>query len=282
MQGCTRFDNALWDVNLDPLSMLVYLCLKTHANRDGICWPKQRRIAEMVGSSTRSVRQCVANLKAAGLVRVEKKSRTAIYQVIDPVEASAPPEIPEAQFLTEDPVRKQASYLLGSTVPNTSKPLPVNQEAAGGGGEEKDQESASRGRSPGSGIGRPKPGTPITNRRATRLRDLGPDADPAAIDFDQLDLSGVRKSDLDPARLLVYEIAASRKFLIDELSLRLPSQRRRAQRLAEQMGLDCRQIGLRKIVDTIKGMEDVRSRIGFVESEVRIALEDHRSSSHVA
>lgn len=66
----------------DPFITQVYVTLAAHANRAGVCWPSQPRIAEESGISERKVRHIIAVLVNAGIIRADRKSHATIYTLV--------------------------------------------------------------------------------------------------------------------------------------------------------------------------------------------------------
>lgn len=64
----THIGLVLDHLNAQPAVKLVALILADHADRDGICWPSYRRIAERSGLAQRSVRRHVRTLKERGVL----------------------------------------------------------------------------------------------------------------------------------------------------------------------------------------------------------------------
>jgi hypothetical protein len=71
---------------LGPLGLAVYVCLLKHANQHGRAWPKQVRMAQMLGMGRRSVCDAIQRLQRMGLVTVGKMARkkARLYTLLDP------------------------------------------------------------------------------------------------------------------------------------------------------------------------------------------------------
>lgn len=63
----------------DPTAKLLLLVLAEHANSHGVCWPGQRRLADLMEVSERTVRRTLSQLTELGLVFVRRRvvGRTA-------------------------------------------------------------------------------------------------------------------------------------------------------------------------------------------------------------
>jgi len=66
----------------DPFITQVYVTLAAHANRNGVCWPSQPRIAEESGVSERKARNIIALLVETGIVRADRKSHGVVYTIV--------------------------------------------------------------------------------------------------------------------------------------------------------------------------------------------------------
>ena len=66
-----------WDAPIKgkPVAKLVLMCLVDHANEDGECFPSQRRIADRVGVTVKSVQTNLAWLEAEGFIRRGQRRR---------------------------------------------------------------------------------------------------------------------------------------------------------------------------------------------------------------
>lgn len=65
----------------DPLMSQVYLTLAARANRDGVCWPSQARIAAESGISERKVRSAITAFCETGIITLERRGRINIYHL---------------------------------------------------------------------------------------------------------------------------------------------------------------------------------------------------------
>lgn len=59
----THIGLILDKLDVKPSTKLVAIILADHADRDGICWPSYRRIAERAGMDERTVRRHIATLR---------------------------------------------------------------------------------------------------------------------------------------------------------------------------------------------------------------------------
>jgi len=75
--------------DVGPLAMCVYLVLARHANERGACWPGEQRIADMIGTTDRTVRRAIRTLVSAGLVSVRRSNKGNLYQI------ATPPSVPD-------------------------------------------------------------------------------------------------------------------------------------------------------------------------------------------
>ena len=56
--------------SLSPHATLIYLHLSSRVDREGVCWPSQKRLAEESGISERQVQRAVSELKLLGVLEV--------------------------------------------------------------------------------------------------------------------------------------------------------------------------------------------------------------------
>ncbi len=59
---------------IGPAAVLVYAVLAQHADEDGVCWPSVRRVAEMSGMSTSTIRRSLKALTSNSVLAVEVRS----------------------------------------------------------------------------------------------------------------------------------------------------------------------------------------------------------------
>lgn len=108
--GFTSVPNlVLRSPRLNPTAKVVYGLLLSYAWERGRTWPGQEALAAHMGATTRTVRNALADLKAAGLITVEQRGlrQTNVYWV-EPLERfaraggpSAEPTAPAARGLGE-------------------------------------------------------------------------------------------------------------------------------------------------------------------------------------
>ena len=67
------YDSIYEDRELSPRAKSVFIYLKDHANKQGICWPGINTIAEGLSLSRSTVKRALDDLVKAGLV--EKSNR---------------------------------------------------------------------------------------------------------------------------------------------------------------------------------------------------------------
>lgn len=66
------FDSA-YQSELNARAKAVYICLKDHANKEGICWPGINTIAADLSLSRSTVKRALRDLVKAGMI--EKTNR---------------------------------------------------------------------------------------------------------------------------------------------------------------------------------------------------------------
>ena len=69
------YDSIYNDQELSHRAKAVYIYLKDHANKEGICWPGIKTIAAGVSLSRSTVKRALDDLTRAGLVVKEKRWR---------------------------------------------------------------------------------------------------------------------------------------------------------------------------------------------------------------
>lgn len=79
----------LRDPAISIYAKAVYLALASRADRDGVCWPSQRLMAEELGISETSVKAALSALQVAGAIRVrpevtERGRRNRYFLLIHP------------------------------------------------------------------------------------------------------------------------------------------------------------------------------------------------------
>lgn len=73
--GWVRIDHAIIDLlpAIGPAAFAVYAVLAKHADESGACWPSVARVAQLCGTTKRSVRRCLQRLVDAGLIEVKRR-----------------------------------------------------------------------------------------------------------------------------------------------------------------------------------------------------------------
>ena len=67
--------NRISDYRLKPRDYAVYCCLVKHSDKNGICFPSRRLIAEECCIDKKTVDAAIKNLEKAGLVTKQKRKR---------------------------------------------------------------------------------------------------------------------------------------------------------------------------------------------------------------
>jgi hypothetical protein len=85
--GFTKLPNSLWAAPVSPGAKLTYAAIARFAyGTKTTAWPSQATLARQTGYSERSIRRFAAELEAAGLIRIERRSGTSsVYELLDPV-----------------------------------------------------------------------------------------------------------------------------------------------------------------------------------------------------
>ncbi len=65
----------LYKSDLPHRARIVYLYLEQRANRDGICWPSQKRIAKDLGISVSTVKRAIGDLKTKKFLSSKNRYR---------------------------------------------------------------------------------------------------------------------------------------------------------------------------------------------------------------
>ena len=101
-------------------AILTFYALADHAhNRTGECWPSMRRLAEILGKSTRTIQRHLHALKACGLVEFVERRRhrgrfsSYLYRVVFFASTTGHERPPEKR----DPINKGTRHIM-----NTAKP----------------------------------------------------------------------------------------------------------------------------------------------------------------
>ena len=67
--------NRISDYRLKPRDHAVYCCLVKHSDKNGICFPSRRLIAEECCIDKKTVDTAIQSLEKAGLVKKKKRRR---------------------------------------------------------------------------------------------------------------------------------------------------------------------------------------------------------------
>ena len=94
--GFTKLPNSLWAAAVSPEAKLTYAAIASFAfGAKTTAWPSQTTLAGRTGYCERSIRRFTAELEAAGLVRVERRSgRASLYALAAPVGESGAASYP--------------------------------------------------------------------------------------------------------------------------------------------------------------------------------------------
>ena len=67
--------DSIYSDRLPSRAITVYLYLSNRANKDGQCWPSERRIAKDLSLSRSTVKRAIEDLKRSGYVQTEQRYR---------------------------------------------------------------------------------------------------------------------------------------------------------------------------------------------------------------
>ena len=67
--------NSIFKQGLKPREFIVYCCLVKHSDKNGVCFPSRRLIAEECCVDKKTVDAAVRSLEKAGLVKKKKRLR---------------------------------------------------------------------------------------------------------------------------------------------------------------------------------------------------------------
>ena len=67
--------NSIFKHGLKPREFIVYCCLVKHSDKNGVCFPSRRLIAEECCVDKKTVDAAIINLEKAGLVKKKKRRR---------------------------------------------------------------------------------------------------------------------------------------------------------------------------------------------------------------
>lgn len=67
--------NSIFKQGLKPREFIVYCCLVKHSDKNGVCFPSRRLIAEECCVDKKTVDAAIISLEKAGLVKKKKRRR---------------------------------------------------------------------------------------------------------------------------------------------------------------------------------------------------------------
>ena len=67
--------NSIFKQGLKPREFIVYCCLVKHCDKNGVCFPSRRPIAEECCIDKKTVDAAIISLEKAGLVKKKKRRR---------------------------------------------------------------------------------------------------------------------------------------------------------------------------------------------------------------
>ena len=67
--------NSIFKQGLKPREFIVYCCLVKHSDKNGVCFPSRRLIAEECCVDKKTVDSAIKNLEKARLVTKQKRKR---------------------------------------------------------------------------------------------------------------------------------------------------------------------------------------------------------------
>ncbi len=67
--------NSIFKQGLKPREFIVYCCLVKHSDKNGVCFPSRRLIAEECCIDKKTVDAAIQSLEKAGLVKKKKRRR---------------------------------------------------------------------------------------------------------------------------------------------------------------------------------------------------------------
>lgn len=70
----------VWTLTLPPYEKMIMLELADHANTKGVCWPKQKTIAERTGIHRVTVNRILRKLEGSGLLTQEQRRRNGFQR----------------------------------------------------------------------------------------------------------------------------------------------------------------------------------------------------------
>ena len=70
-----KLSNSIFKQGLKPREFIVYCCLVKHSDKNGVCFPSRRLIAEECCIDKKTVDAAIISLEKAGLVKKKKRRR---------------------------------------------------------------------------------------------------------------------------------------------------------------------------------------------------------------
>lgn len=67
--------NSIFKQGLKPREFIVYCCLVKHSDKNGVCFPSRRLIAEECCIDKKTVDAAIISLEKSGLVKKKKRRR---------------------------------------------------------------------------------------------------------------------------------------------------------------------------------------------------------------
>ena len=76
-KNCNFFmlSNSIFKQGLKPREFIVYCCLVKHSDKNGVCFPSRRLIAEECCIDKKTVDAAIQSLEKLGLVKKKKRRR---------------------------------------------------------------------------------------------------------------------------------------------------------------------------------------------------------------
>nr|WP_298763567.1 helix-turn-helix domain-containing protein [uncultured Ruminococcus sp.] len=87
--------NRISDYRLKPKDYAVYCCLVKHSDKNGVCFPSRRLIAEKCCIDKKTMDAAIRSLEKAGLVKKKKRRRQDGSNTSNTYEYSAKVEHPD-------------------------------------------------------------------------------------------------------------------------------------------------------------------------------------------
>lgn len=70
---------VMCDVAIGDAARVLYWHIDSHARVDAMCWPKQNRLAAMMGCDVRHLRRLLDKLRDRGYLRTERRPRGLVF-----------------------------------------------------------------------------------------------------------------------------------------------------------------------------------------------------------